>query len=206
MTEINEYGVCISSRAWHENDKMLTVFCESGNVYSVLAKGALKPKYKLKFAAQPFSACNYFLRESKAGYYLLGGADFSQLSFLRIAESPDCFVAASAVCEIASKCVVAENKRMYAEVISALTELSGYEEAKPYNVCLRVLIASFALNGYGAVISGGERGDICNRIADAPRGCTSAVEADPETVLSAIKTYGNRFSAVFGKLNSLELL
>ena len=206
MTEINEYGVCIGSRTWHDNDKMLTVFCESGNVYSVLAKGALNPKYKLKFAAQPFSACNYFLRESKVGYFLLGGADFSELSFLRIAENPDCFMAASAVCEIASKCVQTKNGQMYSEVIAALTELSNYEDAKPYNVVLRVIMAAFISSGYGEVISGGERGDICVRILNARPGRTGEVDADPKTVLSAIKTYGNRFASVFGKLNSLELL
>ncbi len=205
MTDVKAFGVCIGCRARGDNDKMLDVFCDDGNVYGVLARGALKPKYKLKFAAQLFSSCNYYLCPSKAGYYILGGADFGELSFLRISSEPSAFAAACFVCETANKCVKVENKRMYAETVAALGELSSFEDVCAHAVCLRILLAAFVSCGLGVQIPAGERGALCEKILAAELGSVSSCAPEKSVTMQLIKQYASRFAAHFGKLNSLDM-
>lgn len=198
-------GICVLTRNRGDNDRMLSLFCSDGCVYDVLARGALKPKYKLKFASQLFSYCDYFLCPSKAGYYILSGATFGELSFLRISSDPEAFIAACLVCETAYKCVKSENKLMYAETVAALGELAEYETTRPDIVALRILMAAFVSSGYGTVSLGGEKGEICDKILAADKGKVSSVSADASAVRSLIKTYGTRFNNQFGYLNSLKI-
>ncbi|WP_251617979.1 DNA repair protein RecO [Pumilibacter muris] len=204
MTDVKACGVCIGSRPRGDNDKMLDVFCDDGNVYGVLARGALKPKYKLKFATQLFSACNYYLCPSKAGYYILGGADFGELSFLRISNEPQAFAAACFVCEVANKCVKVENKRMYAETVAALGELASFEDVCAHAVCLRILLAAFVSCGLGAQIPAGEKGAVCEKLLGAELGSVSLIAPEKSVTFQLIRQYASRFTAHFGKLNSLS--
>lgn len=202
MEEKQLSGICIGVKPWKENDKMLTVFCEDGCVYSVLARGALKPKYKLKFAAQLFSACDYFLCESRAGYYILGGATFGEVSFLAVASRPESYAAACVVCEIAAKSTLAENKRMYAETLAALGELCA-DSANGGAVVLRMLLAAFASSGFGTYKFGGAKGEICDKVLGAPLGGVSELGIESDSVYALVKSYASKFASQFGKLDSL---
>ena len=203
MEEKQLGGICIGARVWRENDKMLSVFCEDGFVYGVLARGALKPKYELKFAAQLFSYCDYFLCESKAGYYILGGATFGELSLLGISSDPDSYAAACVACEIAHKSVKSENKAMYVQTLSALGELAG-GGARRDLIVLRMLICAFEYNGLGGLFPQGEKGDICKAVLFAEPGNVSDVCAETNTVRQLIKAFASKFAVQFGKLDSLE--
>ncbi len=201
--EIQANGICIGARVRGESDKMLTVFCEDGKIYDVLARGALKPKYKLKFASQLFSACDYYLCPSRAGYYILGGATFGALSFMRIASDPDAFAAACFVCEAACKCVHGENKRLYAETMAALGELANFEDCKPAYVCLRMLAAALSDSGYGLA---GNGNGVCEKFLAAQAGNASGVDSTDGEVFRVIRAQGARFASVFGKPNSLAMV
>lgn len=194
-------GICIGTRPWRENDRMLSLFCDDGCVYDVLARGACKPKYKLKFAAQLFSVCDYHLCPSKAGYYILGGAAFTELSFLSLSSDPSAYAAACVVCEAAGKCVLGENKRMYAETMAALGELSG--GGRGDLTVLRILLAAFVSGGFGAALPQGENGAVCRGVLDAAAGDVSSLPYPREHVSALIKSFGARFCSQFGKLNSL---
>lgn len=201
--DIQANGICIGTRPWHENDRMLKLFCEDGNLHDVLARGASKPKYKLKFAAQLFSACDYFLCPSKAGYYILGGATFGALSFLGLSSDPEAYAAACVVCEIVRLCVVGENKRLYAETVAALGELNSGGRADL--VVLRMLLAAFSANGLiGDISPVGERGILCRAVLDADVGNVSQVQADSGVTIPLIKACAGRFATQFDKLNSLS--
>ena len=204
MEELKLCGVCTGARSRHENDKMLSLFCEDGNVYDVLARGALKPKYKLKFATQLFSCCDYFLCSSKAGYYVLGGASFGELSFFSVASDPDAYAAACFVCEVVNKSVKTENKRMYAETVAALGELAAQSFCSDL-ICLRILLAALDSSGYGYVSSGRDSED-CVRVASAAVGSISQCEIGRAACLRIIRTNAGRFAALFGKLNSLDMI
>lgn len=203
--DVRQYGICIGTRVWKENDRMLKVFMEDGAVYDVLARGACKPKYKLKFATQLFSTGIYELCPSKAGYYILGGASFGELSFLSIAGDPDAYMAGCVVCEIASKCTLSENKRMYAETLAALGELSRGAGVRCDNVVLRMLIAAFVSGGYGAEFPSGERRATAETILGGEVGNLSDLDTDRSAVSSLIKYYAARFSSRFGTLGSITL-
>ncbi|MCI8458385.1 MAG: DNA repair protein RecO [Clostridia bacterium] len=206
MEERQLCGVCLGSRAWKESDRMLSVFCQDGNVYDVLARGAAKPKYKLKFAAQLFSYGDYFLTPSKAGYYILGGAVFGELSFLHIAQDPDAYAAACFVCEVAKTCVRAENKRMYAETVAALGELASDENVRCDLICLRILLAAFATSGYGFTFGNDPKGKACAAVLNAPAGAVSSAEANGELVRGMIRPLSVRFANRFDKLQSVGFL
>lgn len=202
MEEKQLGGICAGTRVWKDSDKMLAVFCEDGFVYSVLARGALKPKYKLKFAAQLFSACDYFLCAGKAGYYILGGATFGELSLLGISSDPEAYAAACVVCEAVQKSVLSENKRMYAETVAALGELAAGGSRSDI-IVLRVLIAAFVSNGLGAAFPEGSRGELCKSVATAQAGNLSELDCDKTEIRALIKQYARKFALQFGKLNSL---
>ena len=205
--DLDLYGVCVRVRPWRENDKMLSLFCEDGNVYDVLARGALKPKYKLKFAAQLFSTGDYFLCPSKAGYYILGGASFGELSFLGAASDPVAYAAACYVCEIAYKCVKTENKIMYAEVLSSLSELSGgSEKLRPTLVCLKTVLVALSSCGYGEKFDGGEVGRACTSVINTEAGNASGAEVDDALALRLLKSYTVRFGGIFERVASLDTL
>ena len=205
--DMDLYGVCVRVRPWRENDKMLSVFCEDGNIYDVLARGALNPKYKLKFASQLFSTGDYFLRSGKAGYYILGGASFGELSFLGAASDPVAYAAACYVCEIAHKCVKTENKIMYREVLSGLGELSGgSEELKPALVCLKAVLVALSSCGYGEAFGGDEVGRACTSVLNTAAGEASSAEVDDALALRLLKSYTVRFGGVFERVASLNTL
>lgn len=203
MEELRRSGICIGTRQWKDNDRMLKIFCEDGCVYDALARGACKPKYKLKFAAQLFSACDYFLCPSRAGYYILGGATFGELSFLSLSADPDAYMAGCVVCEIAAKCTLAENKRLYAETVAALGELSVSGERGDLAV-LRMLLAALSTCGYGQ-LPAGEKGALCRAALDAQAGNVTALSIEKAAVLPLLKTLGGQFAVHMEKLNSLSL-
>lgn len=205
--DIDLFGVCVRVRPWRENDKMLSLLCEDGVVYDVLARGALKPKYKLKFAAQLFSTGDYFLCPSKAGYYILGGASFGELSFLQAASDPVAYAAACYVCEIAYKCVQTENKIMYAQVLSALGELSsGSEKLRPALVCLKTVLVALSSCGYGENFDSGEVGRACTEILNTEAGDASGADVDDALALRLLKSYSVRFGGIFERVVSLSTL
>ena len=205
--DMDLYGVCVRVRPWRENDKMLSLLCEDGNVYDVLARGALNPKYKLKFAAQLFSTGDYFLRSSKAGYYILGGASFGELSFLGAASDPVAYSAACYACEIAHKCVQTENKSMYAQVLSSLGELSsGNEKLRPALVCLKTVLVALSSCGYGEDFGDDEVGRACKAVLNTEAGEASGANIDDALALRLLKSYTVRFGGIFERVTSLNTL
>lgn len=204
--DIQADGVVISARPWKESDKMLSVFCDDGKVYDVVARGALKHTSKLKFATQLFSFCRYTLSPSKAGYYILSGASFGEISFLSLASDPDCFSAACLVCEAAAKSAISGNRQMYAETVAALGELCDFESADRYLVCLRVLLSAFISCGYCGEFGQGERGRMLAAVSEARAGEVSRLDLPPEKVRELFKAVAGRFEVRFEKLNSLSLL
>ena len=185
---------------------MLMLFCADGNIYSVLARGAGNPKYKLKFAAQLFSCGDYHLCPSKAGYYILGGAAFSDVSFLSVCSDPLCYTAACLVCEAVQKCVQSENKRMYAETVAALGELSAVDGIRPDLICLRILLAALITGGLAGEFGTSEKSRACVKIIEAPPGDVSAVPVAADTAIALLQRAGKRFALQFGPLNSLPVL
>ncbi len=203
--DLQQHGICIGARPWKESDRMLTLFCEDGRIYDVVARGACKPKYKLKFAVQLFSACDYFLCPSKAGYYILGGATFGALSFLGIASDPDAYAAACVVCETARKCVCEKDTRMYAEVLAALGELSSGEGVRPDLVCLKILLSALERSGYVNMQAVDPQSD-CGKVIGASAGYVSSLDIEKAATRKLLVATGARFAKIFAKLNSLDMV
>lgn len=206
MEQIRQNGICIHARPWKEYDRFLHIFCEDGHVYNVLARGASRPKYKLKFAAQLFSTGEYLLTESKAGYYVLENASFGELSYLSIASSPDAYAAACTVCEIAGICAYGGNKSLYTETVAALGELAGLEDVRCDLIVLRMMLAAFTTSGYAFSFGADPKSKACTEVLAAPYGAVSHAAVDRETAVSILKPLSRRFAAKFEKLNSLAML
>lgn len=195
-------AVCIGARRYRENDKMLTLFCESGETVTAVCRGALKNTSKLKFASQLFSVCAYSLSPSKAGYYIVSGAAQPALSFLSLAEDPKGFAFGCVCCEIVRLAAPVETPPMYGALIAALGELASGEAVKHDLVCVRLMLAALLCNGYASV--GGSTGALCRAVEEMPVGNASGANLTGEERNTLFRSVTTRFSSVFGRLQSLQ--
>ena len=100
MKEITVSAICTGGEDYKEADKLVKLITAGSGVMNVLMKGVKKEKAKLKFAAMPFSFCEYTLLNA-GGFYTVKNA-VPQESLFDIAEDPDSYVCGSIMLETAA--------------------------------------------------------------------------------------------------------
>jgi DNA repair protein RecO len=101
--ELNVTAVAVKASDYKENDKMLRLFTPDNGIITAVIKGVKKQGAKLKFAAQPFSFCEYRLAE-RNGFYTVTGAVQNE-SLYELTQDPDRFSLASVILEAADRSV-----------------------------------------------------------------------------------------------------
>ena len=94
-------AICIRSVDYKDNDKIITLYGTNVGKIAMVAKGAKKPKAKLKYAASPLCFGHYYY-SGKGGKQTLVGCDMYD-SFFDISIDPEKFYAASVILEILDK-------------------------------------------------------------------------------------------------------
>ena len=100
MGEITVNAIAASARDYKESDKLVKLITAERGVINALMKGVKKEKAKLKFAAMPFSFCEYTLTE-RGGFYTVTGAS-PQISLFEVSYNPDNFLTGSLMLETAA--------------------------------------------------------------------------------------------------------
>ena len=123
-------AICLKSVDYKDNDKIITLYGTEVGKIAMVAKGAKKPKAKLKYAASPLCFGHYYY-SSKAGKQTLVGCDMYD-SFFDISLDPEKFYSAAVILEILNKMGMENdyNKDLFVLAIKGLRDLC-YEKVEP---------------------------------------------------------------------------
>jgi len=141
-------AICIRSVLWRESDKLVTLFTLENGKVDCVVRGAMSPKSKWRFAAEPFSFCEYVLKE-RAGKKTL--AEATQIDgFFDIRYDIDRLYCASVVIEFIRQNVFEEMK-CYDLFLITLNAMKAIEKgAYPHAALIAFLSKAFAELGYEA--------------------------------------------------------
>ena len=137
--EVKEFdAICIRSVDYAENDKIITLYGTDVGKISMVAKGAKKPKAKLKYAASPLCFGHYYY-SGKGTKQTLVGCDMYD-SFFDIATDPEKFYAATVILEILDKMGMEDdyNKELFLVALKSIKELC-YGDVQPKEYLFLVL-------------------------------------------------------------------
>ena len=143
--ELKTKAIVVRAVPYHETDMIVTLVSAEYGKLTATARGCLKPKAKLRYAAEPMNFGDYLLG-GKAGRYVI--ADCSQIeSFLPITSDIDKYYAASLTLEVLSKLTPDDAQpALFVDALGALNELA-YGEREADEIVTDFLLAALNDNG-----------------------------------------------------------
>ena len=150
MREIKVNGIVVGVEDAGEADRLVRLLTPDGMI-TVRMRGVKKEKAKLKFAAMPFSFCEYVLLK-RGAYYSVKTAEQAG-SFFGVTSSPEKYIVGSVMLECASVAAGADSADIFFDLLSALKRLV-YSDVHPYSIGLNFV--------YRLLVRGGD-------IAPSPR-------------------------------------
>ena len=123
MDELKTKAIVVRAVPYHETDMIVTLVSLEYGKLTATARGCLKPKAKLRYAAEPMNFGDYML-SGKSGRYVI--TDCSQIeSFSTITSDIDKFYAASLALEVLSKLTPDEAQpRLFLDTLKTLNDLA----------------------------------------------------------------------------------
>ena len=143
--ELKTKAIVVRAVPYHETDMIVTLVSAEYGKLTATARGCLKPKAKLRYAAEPMNFGDYLL-SGKNGRYII--ADCSQIeSFSSVTADIDKYYAASLTLEVLSKLTPDEPQPgLLIAALAALGDLA-YEDKDTDEIVTDFLL--FALNYNG---------------------------------------------------------
>jgi len=140
-------AICIRSIDYAENDKIITLYGTDVGKTSMVARGAKKPKAKLKYAASPFCFGHYYYSK-KGNKQTLTGCDMYE-SFFDLSFDPEKFYAGIVVLEILDKMGMEDdfNKDLFVTCLNGLKELC-FSQVAPKEYLFKLLRKILLTLGY----------------------------------------------------------
>ncbi len=144
MDGVKVRGIVTRAVRYGESDMLVTLSTLENGVITATARGCLKPKAKLRFAAEPMNFGDYVLQGSGARYII---SECSQIeSFFPIVSDLEKYYAATLILEVLQKVCVQTNPQMIALGLKALDELA-YKDKEVDCVIRDFLLETLMLNG-----------------------------------------------------------
>ena len=148
-------AICIRSVLWRESDKLITLFTLENGKVDCVVRGAMSPKSKWRFAAEPFCFGEYVLTE-RLGKKTLTEATQTD-GFYDLRYDVEKLYCASAVIEFIRQNVY-ENAGNYALFLFSLDALRAIEKgAYPYAAFVKFFISAVGELGYDIDLSACEK-------------------------------------------------
>lgn len=143
--EIKTKAIVVRAVPYHETDMIVTLVSPEFGKLTATARGCLKPKAKLRYAAEPMNFGDYLLG-GKNGRYII--VDCSQIeSFSSITFDIDKFYAATLTLETLSKLTLEQPEpAVFVDALSALHDLA-YSDKDSDEVVTDFLLAVLKDNG-----------------------------------------------------------
>lgn len=146
MRELTVNGIAAGGRDYKEADKLVKLITAEEGVIHVLMKGVKKEKAKLKFAAMPFSFCQYRLIERGGFYTVTTAAD--QGSLFDIGYDPDKYLIGSVMLETGATAMGGEKAPdIFFYILSGMKKLL-YSDTDPYSTGLNFVVKMLIRGGY----------------------------------------------------------
>lgn len=172
MKELTVNGLSAGGQDYKEADKLVKLLTAEQGVIHVLMKGVKKEKAKLKFAAMPFSFCEYRLIE-RGGFYTVITAS-EQGSLFDIMYDPDKYLIASIMLESGSAAMGgAPAPDIFFYLLDGIKRLL-YSDTDAYSVGVNFILRLLIRGGYYAETA-----------ADQPFVCNINVQAAVDRKISA---------------------
>ena len=144
-SELKTKAIVVRAVPYHETDMIVTLVSPEYGKLTATARGCLKPKAKLRYAAEPMNFGDYLLN-GKMGRYII--ADCSQIeSFSSITADIDKYYAASLALEVLAKLTPDDAQpALFVDALSALNDLA-YGDKDVDEVVTDFLLATLKDNG-----------------------------------------------------------
>lgn len=148
MKELTVNGISAGGQDYKEADRLVKLLTAEHGVIHVLMKGVKKEKAKLKFAAMPFSFCEYQLME-RDGFYTVKTAS-EQGSLFDIMYDPDKYLIGSLMLEAAAAAMGASPAPdIFFYFLSGINRML-YSDTDAYSVGVNFVLRMLIRGGYYA--------------------------------------------------------
>ena len=143
--ELKTKAIVVRAVPYHETDMIVTLVSPEYGKLTATARGCLKPKAKLRYAAEPMNFGDYLLG-GKNGRYII--ADCSQIeSFSSVTTDIDRYYAASLTLEVLAKLTLDQPEpALFVDALSTLHDLA-YSDKDTDEVVTDFLLAVLHDNG-----------------------------------------------------------
>ncbi|MBR4801002.1 MAG: DNA repair protein RecO [Clostridia bacterium] len=143
--ELKTKAIVVRAVPYHETDMIITLVSPEYGKLTATARGCLKPKAKLRYAAEPMNFGDYLLNGKGERYIIV---DCSQIeSFSSVTYDIEKFYAASLVLEVLAKLTPDEPEpALFLDALSALNDLT-YSKKDTDEVVTDFLLAVLKDNG-----------------------------------------------------------
>ncbi len=146
MEEITVNGLVTGVEDYGESDRLVRLLTAELGVVTVRMRGVKKEKAKLKFAAMPFSLCEYVLMR-RGGFYSVKTAAPLE-SLFAVTYDPEKYVVGSVMLEAAAACTgETDGAEMLVRLLTALKTLI-YSDTDPYSLGLNFVYSLIVRGGY----------------------------------------------------------
>lgn len=148
MEEIKVNGIVLSSIPYKDNDLLLKIFTPEIGKLTAIMKGVKSAKAKLKWAALPFSFCEWVLTK-KGEFYIVTNAT-SYDTFFELTQDYDNYILCSMLLEIVDIMlkpnILAE--WVFIDLINTLKNVAYKENGNPKIHVIKFLLATTKFLGY----------------------------------------------------------
>ena len=146
MEEIKTEGIVVGGEDCGEADRLVRILTPSFGVITARMRGVKKEKAKLKFAAMPFSFCEYVLMK-RGTYYSVKTAAQTE-SLFGVASSPDKYLMGSVVLETASVTAGgSDSADIFFDLLTTLERLI-YSDVAPRSIGLNFVYRALVRGGH----------------------------------------------------------
>lgn len=154
MEELTVNGIVVGGEDVGEADRLVRLLTPELGVIAAKMRGVKKEKAKLKFAAMPFSFCEYVLIK-RGAYYSVKTASQTE-SLFGVTSSPDRYVIGSVMLEAAAAAAGTDSAEIFVELLTALKTLI-YSDTDAYSVGLNFVYRLLVHGGH--IAAGRSDGD-----------------------------------------------
>ncbi len=146
MEEITVNGLVTGGEDYGESDRLVKLLTAELGRITVRMRGVKKEKAKLKFAAMPFTLCEYVLMK-KNGFYTVKTAAPVE-SLFAASYDPDKYIVGSVMLETAAASADgSDSAELFISLLTALKTLI-YSDTEPYSLGLNFVFSLIVKGGY----------------------------------------------------------
>ena len=147
MEEHVTEGIVVGTEDSGEADKLVRLLTPDLGVITARMRGVKKEKAKLKFAAMPFSFCQYVLMR-RGQFYTVKTASQEE-SLFAVTFAPDRYIVGTVMLEVSSVMAGSDSAEVFIDLLTCLKALI-YSSVSPRSIGLNFVYRALVRGGYAA--------------------------------------------------------